>query len=115
MCLHVYGIAFGRAELLRNVFPPAFDVALSLPMTFCAVCFVVFRKETAPRTSVERGLYFFIAFYLWISVPLHIRTLVTWDTHYIERFPEWYTFIILPLMLMMLVVCLRVRFKAETA
>jgi hypothetical protein len=112
--LHVYSIVFGHEKLLRDFFTPPVDIALSIPMTFAGVCYWVYLKRVDFRNLVEKCVYFVTGFYVAASIPLHIRTLVTWDTSYINRFPESYSYFILPVMLVLSVFAWRVRFKSDS-
>jgi hypothetical protein len=111
MVLHGYALLRGREALLRDLFTPEFDIALSVPMTFAAVCYWWFIREVSFRTLADRIAYDITAVYLTGSVPLHVRTVVTWDTHYVKQFPGWYSWFIWPIMLVLALFALRIEFK----
>ena len=60
-----------------------------------AVCGILsWRRYTGGRGL--RWLYRFAMVMLIVSVPIHLRTLVTWNTDYVRVFPAWYSAIEVP-------------------
>jgi hypothetical protein len=51
-----------------------------------------------------------MALYFLVSVVLHLRTLVTWDTSYVLAFPAGYPLVAMSLMLALIVFVINQRF-----
>src|SRR5437868_11886267 len=81
MFVHVYALARGREALFRDLFTPVFDITLAIPMTLAAIAYWWFRKEAPLPTRADRVAYYITAVYFTVSVPLHVQTAVTWNSH----------------------------------
>jgi hypothetical protein len=81
--------------LLRPV-----DLALFLLMAHCAVALIARSRQFAriyDLTSVGRRLgYWAITAYVTLSLPGHVLFLVTGDTRFFDAFPWWFSLVILP-------------------
>ncbi len=62
---------------------------------------------------MHRALYLGLALYMAISVAVHLDTLVAWEVRYVQRFPAWYSAVIIPVQLAMLAFTLRLRFRSR--
>lgn len=49
-------------------------------------------------------------FMLIVSVPIHLRTAVTWSTGYLTAFPTWYSIVEIPMFLVLVLMVSRLRF-----
>jgi hypothetical protein len=56
-----------------------------------------------------------VTLFLLGSVLIHGRTVVTWDTSYINAFPAWYPYLAVSYLALILVFCLTRRFAATRA
>jgi hypothetical protein len=76
------------------------DLALFLLMAHCAVALIVRSRQfarTYDLTSIGRRLgYWAIAAYVTVSLPGHVLFLVTGDTRFFDAFPWWFSLVILP-------------------
>ena len=81
--------------LLRPV-----DLALFLLMAHCAVALIVRSRQfarTYDLTSVGRRLgYWAITAYVTLSLPGHVLFLLTGNTRFFDAFPWWFSFVIMP-------------------
>jgi hypothetical protein len=112
--IHVYSLANGRQAVVDHLLTPTVDVIASLPMAFVTICFWRFRREAVFARPFDRVGYYFLAVYFTGSLPLHASTLFTGDpTRYLQRFPGWYSWLILPVMVVFLTVALRIRFRTS--
>lgn len=110
--LHVTAMIVGRAWLLDHVLTPALDLGLTLPMGFAAWGLWRLRHLAEHPYRTHRALYLGLALYMAISVAVHLDTLVAWEVRYVQRFPVWYSAVIIPVQLVMLVFTLRLRFRS---
>jgi len=115
MTIHVFALLHGHAAVQQKLLTPTIDMIFSVPMTFVAVCFWWFRREVSFRTLADRIAYYVVAVYFTFSVPLHVQTMVTRNTSYIDAFPGWYSWFILPIMVTLFVFLLRIRFVERAA
>ena len=53
----------------------------------------------------------FAMFMLIVSVPLHLRTALTWSTAYLTAFPIWYSVVGIPMFLALVLMMSRLRFR----
>jgi hypothetical protein len=96
--------------LLRPV-----DLALFLLMAHCAVALLVRSRQfagTYDLTSIGRRFgYWAITAYVTLSLPGHVLFLLTGDTRFFDAFPWWFSLVILPVyvLVVMYVVTLRRR------
>jgi hypothetical protein len=59
-----------------------------------------------------RIVFGFAMFLLIISVPLHLRTIVTWSTEYLLAFPFWYSAVEVPMFAVLSYAMTQLRFGA---
>ncbi len=112
MYAHLTALFIGHDLLRMYVLTPAYDMALAVPMTYAGiVSWIVWRRVIHPA-GWHRIVYSFLAVYFTISIPIHIRTYIAGNTDYVDVFPLWYSALILPVMLALLVFAWRLRFKA---
>ena len=109
---HVTRLFIGTDLLLQDVYTPAYDMVLALPMTYAALTgWLTWRRVEHPNRRHQIA-YGFLLVYFTASVPLHVQTLVSRRTDYIRAFPEWYSWLILPVMIGLLVLAWRLRYRA---
>ena len=51
-----------------------------------------------------------IMFMLLVSVPIHLRALLTWSTDYVRAFPPWYSAVEVPMFLALSYLVTRLKF-----
>ena len=99
VAIHLTALIIGREKFLRYVFTPLFDSIFALPMTFAGIAGIVLWNNVLFDKIWKKIFYWIGMFYLVASIPLHIQTMITQDTSYINNFPEAYSYFIIPVML----------------
>ena len=99
VAIHVTALIIGREKFLTYVFTPLFDSIFGIPMTFAGIAGIVLWKNVRFDKTWKKIAYWIGMFYLVASIPLHIQTIITQDTTYINKFPETYSYFIIPVML----------------
>ena len=94
--LHITALIMGREKFLANVFTPLFDSIFGIPMAFAGI--LLWKNMLLDKTW-KKIVYWVSMFYMTMSIPLHIQTIITQDTTYINKFPEIYSYFIIPVML----------------
>ena len=94
--------------LLRPV-----DLALFLLMAHCAVALIVRSRQFAriyDLTSVGRRLgYWAITAYVTLSLPGHVLFLLTGNPRFFDAFPWWFSFVIMPVYVLVVAYVLTLR------
>lgn len=108
--IHVGRIIVGREEWVRLVFTPPVDIAFGvLILTATIPGLMCWRRYEGGRGG--RLFYGFAMFMLIVSVPLHLRTIFTWNTDYLIAFPYCYSAIEVPMFAAMSYMATQLRFK----
>ena len=97
--IHITALIIGREKLLAYVFTPLFDSIFSIPMAFAGITGILLWKNMLLDKTWKKIVYWVSMFYMAMSIPLHIQTIITQDTTYINKFPEIYSYFIIPVML----------------
>jgi hypothetical protein len=112
VAIHVTALIIGREKFLKYVFTPLFDSIFGIPMAFAGIAGIILWKNVSLDKTWKKIAYRIGMFYLVASIPLHIQTIITQDISYINRFPEIYSYFIIPVMLFFSVLFLtQVKFK----
>jgi len=112
VALHSTGLIIGREKFLAYVFTPLFDSIFGVPMAFAGIAGIILWKNVHFDKTWKKTAYWIGIFYLIASIPLHIQTIITQDTTYINKFPETYSYFIIPVMLFFSLLFLtQVKFK----
>lgn len=96
--IHIGRMATGLVWWQQNVFTPPVDIAFGLIIIAPAVTGALSWRRYSGGWAGRIG-YAFAMFLLIISVPLHLRTIFTWSTEYLNAFPFWYSAIEVPMFL----------------
>ena len=99
VALHLIALIIGREKFLAYVFTPLFDSIFGIPMLFAGIAGIILWKNVHFDKTWKKISYRIGIFYIIASSPLHIQTIVTHDTTYINKFPETYSYFIIPVML----------------
>ena len=99
VALHVTALAIGREKFLALVLTPLFDSIFAIPMTFSGIAGILLWKSIDLEKRWKKIIYGVGIFYLMASVPLHVQTIISQDTTYINKFSETYSYFIIPVML----------------
>ena len=112
VALHSTALIIGREKFLTYIFTPLFDSVFGIPMTFAGIAGIFLWKNVHFDKTWKKISYWVGMFYLIASIPLHIQTIITRDTTYINKFPESYSYFIIPVMLFFSLLFLtQVKFK----
>jgi hypothetical protein len=109
--LHASALVLGRGVFVQRIFTPTFDILFAIPMTYAGIAGWVLLKRAQFRGLWEQVAFVAMLLYFTVSVVLHVRTFVTWDTSYVLAFPDWYSVPILWLMVLMSAFTIRLRFE----
>lgn len=115
MALHTSSLVLGREAFVERLFTPLFDAIFAVPMTIAGVAAILAFRRALFDALWQRIVYIAMAIYFLISIVIHLRTLVTWDTGYVLAFPSWYPIAALALMIALTVFVIRQRFAASAA
>lgn len=110
--VHLAVAALGWSVLPRLVTPP-FELVLTLLMAYVSVTGWFAWRTFHYRSRWQKILLALILVYFPIGIPFHVITVVNGDTDHYEFFPAWYSFVILPVMLAMVVFFARLRNAAR--
>ena len=109
--IHLGRMIVGLERWQQDVFTPPVDIAFGLLIIVPAVAGVLsWRLYSGGRAG--RIVYGFAMFLLIVSVPLHLRTLLTWSTEYLLAFPFWYSAIEVPMFTALSYTMTQLRFYA---
>jgi hypothetical protein len=112
VAIHITALIIGREKFLKYVFTPLFDSIFAIPMAFAGIAGIILWKNVSFDKTWKKIAYWIGMFYLIASIPLHIQTIITQDTSYINKFPETYSYFIIPVMLFFSLLFLtQVKFK----
>lgn len=102
MALHASALFAGRALFYGKIFTPALDL-LFVPFIVAGgllgICGHV-QSVLHPRLLRFAGIA--VSLYFLISIPFHVRTILSWSTAHFMKFPEQYSLFIIPLQLLFL-------------
>lgn len=102
--LHASATLSGRALFYGRIFTPALDVLLTPLIAVGGLLGVwgLWAARRRPRWLRAAGL--FVSAYFVISIPVHLKTLLTWSTAHFAAFPERYSLFIIPVQVLFLLV-----------
>ena len=109
--LHITALIIGREKFLAYVFTPLFDSIFGVPIAFAGIAGILLWKNMLLDKTWKKIVYWVCMFYMTMSIPLHIQTIITQDTTYINNFPETYSYFIIPVMLFFAWFLSQVKFK----
>jgi len=107
--LHLTRLALGLDRLIKEFLTPPVDIAFGVLILVAAIAgSMSWRRYTGSRAG--RIVYGFIMFMLLVSVPIHLRALLTWSTEYVRAFPPWYSAVEVPMFLALSYLVTRLKF-----
>lgn len=109
--IHSTTLLIGRERFQEFIYTPLFDLFFTLLMSYAAVAGWISWRRVLHPYRVHRVLYGLIVSYFTLSVIVHIRGLIAWDTSYIDAFPAYYSLYLLPILLAILTFLWRLRFQ----
>jgi hypothetical protein len=108
--IHIGRIIVGREEWVRQFFTPPVDIAFGGLILIAAIPGLMSWGRYAGGRAGRIG-YGFAMFMLIISVPLHLKTIFTWDTTYLIVFPYWYSAIEVPMFAALSYMATQLKFR----
>src|SRR5215510_10505040 len=110
--IHIGRMIVGLEKWQQEVFTPLVDIAFGLLIIVPAVAGVLsWRRYSGGRGG--RIVFGLAMLLLLISVPLHLRTILTWSTEYLLAFPFWYSAIEVPMFAALSYAVTQLRFCAR--
>jgi hypothetical protein len=107
--IHTLRLIIGIEAIVAHVLTPAIDVAFGAFIAGTAIAGLKSWRRYAGGKAGRAG-YAFAMFMLIVSVPIHLRTAVTWSTAYLAAFPTWYSIVEIPMFLALVLMVSRLRF-----
>ncbi len=109
--IHLGRMIVGLERWQQEVFTPTVDIAFGLLIIVPALA-GVWSWRLYSGDWGGRIVFGFALFLLIISVPLHLRTILTWSTEYLLAFPYWYSAIEVPMFAALSYAVAQLRFTA---
>jgi hypothetical protein len=109
--IHIGRMIVGLERWQQEVFTPPVDIAFGLLIIVPAVAGVLSWRLYSGGWG-GRIVFGFAMFLLIISVPLHLRTILTWNTEYLLAFPFWYSAVEVPMFAALSYAMTQLRFRA---
>lgn len=111
--VHTARVIVGREQWVRDYFTPPVDITFGALILVAAIPGVMLWRRYSGRRAGRLG-YAFAMLMLLVSVPLHLRTLLTWSTDYLIPFPVWYSLIEIPLFIGLSYMVTRLSFDGSS-
>jgi len=109
--IHIGRMIVGLERWQQEVFTPPVDIAFGLVIIVPAVAGVLSWRLYSGGWG-GRIVFGFAMLLLLISVPLHLRTILTWSTEYLLAFPFWYSAVEVPMFAVLSYAMTQLRFRA---
>lgn len=112
VAIHAGRIIMGPEPFVHEVFTPPVDIAFAFLILIAAIFGLLSWRRYSGGRAARVG-YAFAMLILVVSVPLHFRTLLTWNTDYMLVFPFWYSAIEVPMFLGLSYMVTRLKFDGD--
>jgi hypothetical protein len=109
--IHMGRMIVGLERWQQEMFTPPVDIAFGLLIIVPAVAGVLSWRRYRGGWG-GRIVFGFAMLLLLISVPLHLRTILTWSTEYLLAFPFWYSAVEVPMFVALSYAMTQLRFRA---
>jgi len=109
--LHLSVLFLGHRLVVDYIATPQLDRLLAIPMIYGAILSWVLWRRVKHPSGWHRFVYAVLAVYFTISIPFHVRTYLTGNTEVFLTFPVWYSAMLLPYLVGLLVFTWRLQFK----
>jgi len=110
--LHLSRVFLGDDLLIQYIFTPRFDQVLTVPMFYAGVTGLIARKQILFHSTRHKIAFGLALFYIAGSVPLHIwNAYLNNTTEYLRWFPLWFSFLLFPIYIGIIVLVWRIRFR----
>ena len=111
IALHGSRLFVGPEFFQTQILTPTADAIFAVPMITAGVLMAMLWRRAILPAMWEKISYGFVTLFLLLSVVIHGKTIVTWDTSYINAFPDWYPYLAVTYLAAILVFCLTRRFN----
>lgn len=102
--LHASATLSGPTLFYGRIFTPALDVLFVPLIAFGGLLGSWGLWAVKGQSRWLRAAGLFVSIYFLISIPLHLKTLLTWSTAHFASFPERYSLFIIPVQVLFLLV-----------
>jgi len=109
--LHVTRFFLGDALLIQYVFTAAYDMVLTIPMAYAGIFGVLNWRRVLFHNTGHKIAYGLAIFYIAGSIPLHVQAFFTHWTGYISWFPMWFSIVLMPVYVGIIVLMWRLRYR----
>jgi uncharacterized membrane protein YhdT len=110
--LHLSRVFLGDDLLIQYIFTPRFDQVLTVPMFYAGVTGLMAWKQIQFQSTRHKIAFGLALFYIAGSVPLHIwNAYLNNTTEYLRWFPLWFSFLLFPIYIGIIVLVWRIRFR----
>ena len=93
--LHISRLPLGPELFQQQVLTPVADILFAVPMTIAGIAgAMLWRRAVLPHLWEKLAYSFLVIFFIG-SIFIHARTIITWDTSYVNAFPGWYPIVAL--------------------
>ena len=93
MTLHASRLPLGPEMFQQTVFTPLVDSIFAIPMTIAGLVMLALWRRAVLPALWEKVAYGLVTIFFVGSMALHAKTIVTWDTSYVNVFPAWYPYL----------------------
>ena len=111
--MHLSRLILGTDWFIANVYTPLADSIFTLPIALGAIAIIAARDEYDFRNRFEKAIVSWSGTYFTASIPLHLQTWFTQNTHYARLFPMWFSGVFLVYTSIMQVVWWNLKSKAK--
>jgi hypothetical protein len=88
--LHISRLPLGPELFQQTVLTPLADSLFAVPMTIAGVAGALLWRRAILPVLWQKLVYGFVVIFFLGSIVIHAKTIVTWDTSYLNAFPAWY-------------------------
>lgn len=113
IALHSSAVLAGRTLFYGKIFTPTLDLLFVPFIVLGGLMGIWGHIESAIRPWQLRLAGLAVSVYFLISIPFHVKTLVSWSTAHFRAFPDKYSLFVIPLQLLFLLIVFR-ALRAET-
>lgn len=110
IALHGSRLFVGPEFFQQQILTPLADALFAIPMIAAGVLMALLWRRAILPALWTKIAYGFVTLFLLGSVVIHGRTVLTWDTSYINAFPAWYPYLAVTYLALILVFCMTRRF-----
>jgi hypothetical protein len=115
MTLHASRLPLGPEVFQQTVFTPLVDSIFAIPMTVAGISMALLWRRAVLTALWEKIAYTVSTVFFLGSIVLHAKTVVTWDTSYVNAFPAWYPYLAVVYLGLIGLFCVTRRFRPARA